>query len=236
MTAAGEPAEPIPPFARTALVVAAYAAAMAYVEAALVVDLNRALGQGIGALFPLPEAVRTDPLIVIEAGREGATLVMLAAVGLLAGRSPWERLAWMAVAFGAWDIAYYAWLNVFTGWPPGLGTWDLLFLLPVPWVGPVWAPVAVSVALVGFGLATARRLRAAGSLRLSARHVAATVGGGLLVVLSFTIDTPRLLVGGVPEWYPWPLLAAGIGIAAIAGADALRLRAAAVPPDRRPAR
>ena len=76
---------------------------------------------------------------------------MIGAVGMLAGRTSVERLAWSAVVFGAWDIGYYAWLYVFSGWPPSLGTTDLLFLIPVPWVGPVWSPVAVSVTLVGVG-------------------------------------------------------------------------------------
>jgi hypothetical protein len=153
-------------FAQVAIVVGLYAVAMAYVEAAVVVDLNGALGQQLGALFPLRPELRSGPLILIEVGREAATLVMLATVGILAGRSAIERLAWSAVAFGTWDIGYYAWLHVFSGWPPDLGTWDVLFLVPVPWTGPVWAPVAVSAALVGFGLAVARRLRAGGGVRL----------------------------------------------------------------------
>lgn len=218
------------PFATLTVVVAAYAVAMAYVEAALVVDLNRALGQQIGALFPLRPEMTVDPLIVIEVGREAATMVMLAAVGVLAGRSRWERLAWAAVAFGIWDIAYYGWLFVFTGWPPSLSTWDLLFLVPVPWAGPVWAPLAVSAALVGFGLLAARRLRAGGIVHVGARHLAAALGGGLLVILSFTLDTPRLLAGGVPEDYAWPLLAAGIAMAAVAALDSLRLRAGGARP------
>ena len=215
-------------------VVVAYAGAMAYVEAALVVDLNRALGQEIGALFPLPERMTVDPLIVIEGGREVATMVMLAAVGILTGLSRWERLAWTAVAFGTWDIAYYGWLHAFTGWPPSLATWDLLFLVPMPWAGPVWAPLAVSVALIGFGLAAARRLRWGGRVRVGRRHVVAALAGGLLVILSFTIDTPRLLAGGAPDGYTWPLLAAGIGLAALAALDVLGFRSGAGPPVAEP--
>ncbi len=142
-------------FAATAVVVIAYAVAMAFLESAVVVYLQRALGIQVGALFPLQDPAGVGDLAAIEVGREAATLVMLATVGWLAGRSGLERLAWTAVAFGTWDILYYAWLWVFVGWPPSLGTWDLLFLIPVPWAGPVWAPVAVSVALVGFGLAAA---------------------------------------------------------------------------------
>jgi hypothetical protein len=209
-------------FAQVAFVVGLYALAMAYVEAAVVVDLNGALGQQIGAFFPLRPELRTGPLIVIEAGREAATLVMLATVGILAGRSAVERLAWSAVAFGTWDIGYYAWLHVFTGWPPDLGTWDILFLIPVPWTGPVWAPLAVSAALVGFGLAVARRLRADGVVRLSPGHLAAGLAGGLLVVVSFTLDSARIAAGEIPMTYAWPVLVAGLALAAAGAFDALR--------------
>ena len=71
--------------------------------------------------------------------------MIIAAVGLLVGRTWVERLAWSAIVFGAWDIGYYAWLHVFSGWPPSLDTTDLLFLIPVPWAGPVLSPVLVMV-------------------------------------------------------------------------------------------
>ena len=207
---------------RVAFVVGLYAVAMAYVEAAVVVDLNGALGQQMGALFPLRPELRSGPLILIEVGREAATVVMLATLGVVAGRSAVERLAWSAVAFGTWDIGYYAWLHVFTGWPPDLGTWDVLFLIPVPWTGPVWAPVAVSAALVGFGLAVARRLRAGGVVRLSPWRLAAGVAGGLLVVVSFTLDSGRVAAGAIPTDYPWPILAAGVALAAAGALLSLR--------------
>lgn len=207
---------------QVALVLGLYAVAMAYVEAAVVVDLNGALGQQLGALFPLRPELRSGPLILIEVGREAATLVMLGTVGILAGRSAVERLAWSGVAFGTWDIGYYAWLHVFSGWPPDLWTWDVLFLVPVPWTGPVWAPLAVSVALVGFGLAMARRLRAGGVVRLLPGHLAAGVAGGVLVVVSFTLDFGRIVAGEVPTTYAWPILAAGLALAAAGALDALR--------------
>lgn len=209
-------------FGQVAVVLALYAIAMGCVEAAVVVDLNGALGQQIGAFFPLRPELRSGPLILIEGGREAATLVMLATVGILAGRSAIERLAWSAVAFGIWDIGYYAWLHVFTGWPPDLGTWDVLFLIPVPWTGPVWAPLAVSAALVGFGLAVARRLRAGGVVRLSPGHIAAGVAGGSLVVVSFTLDSGRIVAGEIPTTYAWPILAAGLALGAAGAFDALR--------------
>ena len=210
-------------FRTAAVVVIAYAGAMAYLEAAVVVYLQLALGLQVGAIFPLLPVSQAGSLVAIEAGREAATLVMIATVGLLAGRTRLERLAWASVIFGVWDIGYYAWLHVFSGWPPTLETPDLLFLLPVPWVGPVWSPVAVSAALVGVGLAAASAVRSGRRLEVARVHWAAGLGGGLLVVLSYTLDTGRLIDGGLPGPYPWPIFAAGMLLALGAALDVLRI-------------
>lgn len=204
---------------RTAVLVVAYAVAMAYVESAVVVYLDAAVDVRPEAIFPLQNPASVGILGAIEVGRELATLVMLVAVGVLAARGRLESLAWTAVAFGTWDIAYYGWLWVFSGWPPSLGTWDLLFLIPVPWTGPVWAPVTVSLALVAFGLAAAERLRSSRPLRAKPRHAVAAVLGGLLVILSFTLDAGSIMAGALPTDYPWPIFAAGM-LLAVAGAVA----------------
>jgi hypothetical protein len=208
-------------FRVVAATVIAYAMAMAYLEAAVVVDLQSALSAQVGAIFPLRPASEAGNLIVIEAGREAATLVMIAAIGLLAGRTGWERLAWGAVVFGTWDIGYYGWLWVFSGWPPSLDTTDLLFLIPVPWAGPVWSPIAVSVALVVVGLTAARQLRAGRRLTIARRHRVGGLSGGLLIVLSYTLDGLNVVSGGLPGPYAWPLFAAGMALALVAALDVL---------------
>ena len=123
-------------FRTTGVAVIAYAVAMAYLEAAVVVYLQLALGAQVGAIFPLRPVDRRAASSRSRPAARRRRLVMIAAVGLLVGRSWLERLAWSAVVFGVWDIGYYGWLYVFSGWPPSLGTPDILFLLPVPWVGP----------------------------------------------------------------------------------------------------
>ncbi len=208
-------------FRTTAVIVIVYAGAMAYLEAAVVVYLQLALGLRVGAIFPLLSASEAGNLVAIEAGREAATLVMIATVGLLIGRTRLERLAWSAVIFGVWDIGYYAWLHVFSGWPPTLDTPDILFLLPVPWVGPIWSPVAVSAALVGVGLDAASAMRSGRRLEVARWHWAAGIGGGLLVVLSYTLDAGRLIDGGLPGPFLWPIFAVGMLVALGAALDAL---------------
>lgn len=205
------------PRASLALAVVVFAFAMAYLESAVVVYLREALGVGTGDVFPIDlESELSGRLGWIEVGREAATLLMIGAVGWLAGRTGLERLAWAAVVFGVWDIGYYAWLWAFSSWPEALTTWDLLFLLPVPWAGPVWAPMAVSLALVGFGLALAGRYRAGLVPRAGRGALAALVGGGVVVVLSFVTNATLILEAGTPTDFAWPIFAAGmlIGVAA----------------------
>ena len=201
------------------MAVLAYAVAMGYLEAATVVYLRAALGLSSELVGPGEDAMTgatVGAFLPAEVAREAATLVMIAAVGWLAGRRPLERLAWAAVVFGTWDIVYYAGLWTLIGWPPSLAAWDVLFLIPVPWVGPVLAPIGVSVALVGFGLAVAGRLRAGGRLHLGPLHMAAAVAGGLLVVASFLVDGARVLAGDLAPWSGWPIYAGGMTLAVAA--------------------
>lgn len=200
-------------FVQRAVVVAFYALAMAYLEAAVVVYFQRALKINPLDLFPVRDGSSLGGLGRIEVGREVATLAMLATVGWLAGRKGWERLAWTAVAFGVWDLFYYAWLWVFIGWPTTLGTTDLLFLLPVPWVGPVWAPMLVSLALITFGLLVARRIERDKTLQVELRHFVLLVVGGLVVIFSFTIDSSRILDGALPSAFAWPIFLVGVALA-----------------------
>ena len=190
-----------------------FAIAMAYLESAVVVYLQRALTMTPKTLFPLRSANVLGNLGGIEVGREVATLVMLITVGWLAGRSPLERFAWTAVAFGIWDIGYYFFLWVFIGWPTSFGTYDLLFLLPVPWVGPVWAPVVVSIALVVFGLLVARRFHVGESVRLGSRNYLLMFLGGLVVIISFTLHFRSILNGAIPHTFAWPIFVLGMALA-----------------------
>lgn len=74
----------------------------------------------------------------------------------------------------------------------------LAMAYPLPWVGPVWSPVEVSAALILVGLATARHLRPGSEVVLASRHWTAGLAGGLLVILSYTLDSGRLVDGGAP--------------------------------------
>jgi len=199
-------------FRGRALVIGLFALAMAYLEAAVVVYLQKALKIEPQTLFPLKNQRSLGEFGAIEIGREIATLAMLATMGWLAGRSALERLAWISVAFGIWDICYYGWLWIFIGWPTSLRTNDLLFLIPVPWVAPVWAPMVVSVALIFFGLIVAGRFGRGEIFSMKPMHLVPMFTGGLVVVLSFTIHYKLIQDGGTPTTFAWPIFVAGMGI------------------------
>ena len=139
----------------TWLWVVVFAIAFAWVESAIVVYLRKIYFPG-GFSFPLLVKWEggkhvIDPLIHIEFGREIATIVMLIATGWVAGRNRFQRFCYFMLAFGIWDIFYYIWLYVMIGWPESLMTWDLLFYVPLPWVGPVITPVLIALTMVVAG-------------------------------------------------------------------------------------
>ena len=130
-------------------IVIAFAIAMAWVEAASVFYIR--------ALVDRIEPYQANPLPIngalgnVELWREAATLVMIATLGVLAGRTWRRRAGYAALAFGAWDIFYYVFLRLMSGWPRTLLDWDILFLLPLPWWGPVLAPVSIALLMIVWG-------------------------------------------------------------------------------------
>ncbi len=211
------------PVKRIVIAVLAYALAMAFVEAAVVVYL-RALGHaGPSLASTLPILPR--PILLIEVAREAATIVMLITLALLAGRSGWERWLLFWFTFAVWDIAYYGWLWVLVRWPPSLFTWDVLFLIPVPWMGPVLAPLIASSGLVIASLWLLGRIERGVKPGLS-RWTAVGVVLGLLVSLSaFVVDYRLALAGREPATFHWGWFAAGLMIAASTLAAGARQRA-----------
>jgi len=186
-----------------------YAAAMAYVEAAVVVYL-RAIYYPRGFAFPL--APMPPGMAGIEIGREAATLLMLLGVAMLTGAERRERFLAFFVSFGVWDLFYYVWLWLLLGWPPSLLTWDILFLIPVPWIGPVAAPLIVSLGLVAGATALLRREGMARAAGFSGLVVPLMLAGAALILASFTLDFEVVVRQLPPPSFPWGLFWVGMAL------------------------
>lgn len=132
------------------LIITVFAVAMAYLEAAVVYYLRTMVDR----LEPYrPNPLPDIPALAIpEVAREFATMVMLITIGCLAGRTWRGRIGFTLLTFGIWDIAYYLFLIPLTHWPNSIFDWDILFLIPLPWWGPVWAPTSIALLLIAFGL------------------------------------------------------------------------------------
>ena len=186
------------------LITAVVGLALGYFEAAVVVYL-RELFYPDGFSFPL--TVIPTRLLIIEIGREIASLVLIAAIATLAANRARDRLGYFLVLFGVWDIFYYVWLKVTIGWPASILDWDILFLIPLPWIGPVIAPVLIACLMVGVGVSlvgSTHRFRSTGL-------TTSLVGLGTAVILySFMYDTAATLDRQMPLDYQYWLL--GIGL------------------------
>ncbi len=202
----------------TLWLVGLYAIAMAYLESAVVVYLRRIYG-----ITDLTTSlVRFDPRIsAIEVGREAATLVMLIVVGWIAGHTRQARIGYLLVAFGVWDIFYYLWLYVFMGWPTSLFDRDLLFLIPLPWWGPVLSPVLIAVLMVVGGARAVRLADRGVRVRVTAADAALLGGGSLLMLVAFMWDSllalpasPQQLARIAPTPFLWPVYLVGLAAAA----------------------
>jgi len=173
---------------RRILIVALFAVAMGYLESAVVVYLREIMyPEGFG--FPLSPI---DPdLALTEVLREMATLIMLVTVAILAGNSFSQRFAWFIFSFAIWDIFYYIFLWALIGWPESLMTWDILFLIPLTWAGPVVAPLILTFFMIGFALIILRYAEKGIFAALSVIEWAGLVVGSLTVVIAFVTDYMR---------------------------------------------
>lgn len=196
-----------------------WAAAFAFVESAVVEYLR-------GLYYPLSEGGFRFPLktfeyftalgdehykrLLIELGREPATLIMLAALGMIAGRNRREAWAHFIIAFGVWDIFYYLWLKLFLDWPSSIFDWDLLFLIPVPWVGPVIAPVLISLVMIACGIVVLHFEHIQKPLSTTWPDWGILVFAGFVIIAAFCRDYENIMRGGLPNPFDWPLFLFGL--------------------------
>ena len=166
--------------------------AMAYLESAVVVYLRE--------MYHIVDLVKDTPLkpdayTIIEIGREAATIVMLAVIGLLAGSTLPKKIGYFFLSFGVWDIFYYIWLYVFIQWPKSLFEWDILFLIPLPWWGPVIAPVLISLLLILIGYLLISEVK----FKVTSIDWIGFILSIIVLLYTFTEDSIKVIISGTGD-------------------------------------
>lgn len=218
------------------LAVVVFALAMAWVESSLVFYLRTMLDR-IEPYQPNPLPISSG-FAKAELVREVATMVMLATVGWLAGRNARARFGYFMLAFGVWDIGYYVFLKPLTGWPRSLLDWDVLFLLPLPWWGPVAAPCLIAALMIVFGTLVTQFGGDTHGVWPHRGSAAACVAGMALALYVFMADAIGVVAQGevalrqmLPARFNWPLFGVALLLIATPVFDmARRLRLSRIVP------
>ncbi|HIJ53348.1 MAG TPA: hypothetical protein HPP66_09365 [Planctomycetes bacterium] len=185
--------------------------AFGYIESAVVVYL-RVIFHPEGFTFPLSNVdtiLQHKALLLTEIGREAATIVLILTGAWLFGRNLQQRFAYFLTIFAVWDIFYYVWLKVLLNWPARISDWDILFLIPVAWAGPVVAPVLISITLLVFAIMIFYRDCYGRPIRASRIEWPGFIAAAVVVVVSFCIAGRHIAEPDYQSYFYWPVFAAG---------------------------
>lgn len=190
------------------IIVGFFATAMGYLEAAVVFYL-RTLVDRIEPYQPNP-LPNFGALAIPEIVREAATMLMLATVGILSGYTWRGRIGFTLLAFGIWDITYYLFLVPLSGWPKSMLDWDILFLIPLPWWGPVLTPVSIALLMIAFGMLSTILEQAEPPIWPTRISLTVSFFGIVLALYTFMADAIAAVPGGAesvrnvrPQEFQW---------------------------------
>ncbi|MBE0652575.1 MAG: hypothetical protein IH594_02185 [Bacteroidales bacterium] len=179
------------------LILTLFSIAMGFMESAVVVYLRR-IYYPDGFNFPLQPI--DGPIALTEILREVATMIMLITIAMLTGRTKTERFGFFIFAFGIWDIFYYVFLYILLGWPQSLFTWDILFLIPTTWVGPVLGPVINSLSMIALALLISKFTNHNRQVHIKSNEWILLISGSLVVIISYVEDYIGYLRGNFTFW------------------------------------
>ena len=182
---------------KTIFWVTIFSIAMGYMESSIVVYLRKLYYPG-GFSFPLSN-IEID-IAGVEFMRELATMIMLATIGIVAGRKNIERFAYFIFSFAIWDIFYYVFLKVLIQWPESLMTWDVLFLIPVTWFGPVISPVINSLTMILLAMVTIYFVDKNRKAKYGWLVWTLLIVGSLVVIVSYTEEYTRFMMQEFTFW------------------------------------
>jgi len=187
---------------RTCIVVL-FSIAFAYIESAVVVYL-RAIFYPDGFVFPIVDfhnITGFGPYLITEIGREAATLVLIFTASWLIANHWRHRLAYFLIIFAIWDIFYYVWLKVLLGWPASIMDWDILFLMPVIWAGPVLAPIITSLTM----LCAAGFLLKDPPAKTSKTRILGFIGCAVMIIVCFCVAGLHATGPDYKSYFSWPI-------------------------------
>jgi hypothetical protein len=170
---------------------AVFGIAMGLLEAIVVVYLRELYSPG-GFRFPLQ--IIPERMLRMEILREICTVIMLVAAASLCARTFVLRFSLFLFTFGIWDIFYYVFLKVLINWPQSLLTWDVLFLIPVTWVGPVLAPLICSLTMIGLGILGSFLHDQLGIVGFGTMPWLLLGAGAIIIFLTFTWDYASVMI------------------------------------------
>lgn len=205
--------------------------AMGLLEAIVVVYL-RTIYYPDGFIFPL--VIISKEIYTAELLREICTIVMLFLIAFICGQNKLQRLSYFFYGFAIWDVFYYVGLKILLNWPPSLLTWDILFLIPVTWLGPVLAPIICSMTMIVYSLTILYFQNRQPDFRLKFREWLLIIIGTVLVFITFIWDYCEIIISNnlvfeflpllendqfrniisthIPDYYNWPLFTIGMVI------------------------
>lgn len=181
----------------------AFSAAFAYIESSVVVYL-RAIFYPEGFTFPIADFASMEGalrFLLTEVGREAATVVLIFTGAWLMAKSFRHRLAYFLLIFAVWDIFYYIWLKLLLGWPVTLLDWDILFLIPTLWAGPVLAPLITSAVMLWVaGLLLFDRF-----FKIPKTRWVGLTACIISIVICFCIPGPHVTEPEYASYFSWPV-------------------------------
>jgi hypothetical protein len=166
-------------------------------------------------------------ILTAEVGRELASLLLILIAAWIVSSGPRRRfLPSLLLIFGLWDIFFYLWLKTLVDWPDSLLAWDILYLVPAVWAGPVIAPLLVAVLMVIFGGIALYRESVGHPLKVWWWGWSGFLAAGVAVATSFLIAGSNVAEAGYRQSFHWPPFLTGLALALITFA-ALYLRSSA---------
>ena len=220
---------------KTIWIVTIYAIAMGFLEAAVVIYLRK-LYYPNGFDFPLKGFIEPS-ILSIEWVREFFTIVMLITIGLLAGKKFYSKLAYFVYSFAIWDIFYYLFLKAYLNWPSSLITWDLLFLIPWPWIGPVLAPLLCTILMIFTTFIILNFEDQDKNIKINIKEWSLIILGIILILYTWLYDYGKLIISNGyakefftlatnqefysiltsynPTYYNWPIFILGLTLSTL---------------------